>query len=42
MHIQQFTAVYALLHAIGHVAASEDKFDVLDLIDPLIGTANGG
>jgi hypothetical protein len=43
MHFQQVVAYWPLL--LGLSQAAEEKhsqFDVLDYVDPLIGTANGG
>lgn len=43
MHLQHLVAVASLLCGVGHAAKDNGKdFNVLELIDPLIGTANGG
>lgn len=41
MHFARIGALSALL-CTASAAADEKKFDVLDYVDPLIGTANGG
>lgn len=42
MHIQQLVAYWPLLLGLSQAADQHSSFDVLDYIDPLIGTANGG
>lgn len=42
MHIQQLVAYWPLLVGLSQAADQQSSFDVLDYIDPLIGTANGG
>ncbi|KAH0494614.1 hypothetical protein TgHK011_001230 [Trichoderma gracile] len=42
MHFQQLAAIWPLLLGTGQAADQHSQFDVLDYIDPLIGTANGG
>lgn len=42
MHTQKFVAYWPLLLGLSQAADQHSSFDVLDYIDPLIGTANGG
>lgn len=42
MYVQQLVAYWPLLVGLSQAAAQQSSFDVLDYIDPLIGTANGG